>query len=84
MSRPAHITRYDKDKQYRYQIVTVWRGSFVKRWKEIILVEYSLPDNDGHFQRARTVANFGNASNDEHWRDARFLMTALIQCHNLV
>lgn len=84
MVYPTHITRYDKDRLFKYQIVTSVRGNSILSWKDVLLVEYSLPDSNGDFMRVRTVARFGPASNDESWKDARFLMTALIQCHNLV
>lgn len=49
-----------------YILETIPRGNY----SVIVLSEYSLPDSHGRYMRVKTIAEFGNANNDQNWEYA--------------
>jgi hypothetical protein len=47
------------------------------KWYDWILSEYNLPDNQGRFQRVKTIANFGNTAHKENYQNAKKLKKLL-------
>lgn len=67
------------DNQYMYTITKHKRVGNYSVW---VLSEYSNPDSNGDFMRARMIAKFGNTKHKENYKNARFTATCFVSMHN--